>query len=120
MLSVAANNTLQDVHTIDLHLSVLSQILHLQICKQIVAAGSPVFLFPTLLDHVMSFLVVVRSYSIYQLERFTRSNDVLTLDNEYVLVCTDWLVSSEVYISLFVRIGLFRPNKLLTPVYKWI
>ena len=46
MLSVAANNTLQDVHTIDLHLSVLSQILHLQICKQIVAAGSPVFLFP--------------------------------------------------------------------------
>ena len=112
MLSVAANNTLQDVHTIDLHLSVLSQILHLQICKQIVAAGFPVFLFPTLLDHVMSFLVVVRSYSIYQLERFTRSNDVLTLDNEYVLVCTDWLVSSEVYISLFVRIGLFRPNKL--------
>ena len=118
MLSVAANNTLQDVHTIDLHLSVLSQILHLQIFKQIVAAGYPVFLFPTLLDHVMSFLVVVRSYSIYQLERFTRSNDVLTLDNEYVLVCTDWLVSSEVYISLFVRIGLFRPNKLLTPVYK--
>ena len=55
MLSVAANNTLQDVHTIDLHLSVLSQILHLQICKQIVAAGFPVFLFPTLLDHVMSF-----------------------------------------------------------------
>ena len=50
------------------------------------------------------FFVVVRSYSI--LERFTRSNDVLTLDNEYI--------------SLVVRIGLFRPNKVLTPVYKWI
>ena len=55
MLPVAANDTLQDVHTIALHLSVLSQILHLQICKQIVAAGFPVFLFPALLDHVMSF-----------------------------------------------------------------
>ena len=44
-----------------------------------VAAGSPVFLFPALLDHVMSFFVVVRSYSIYQLERFTRSNDVFTV-----------------------------------------
>ena len=55
MLSVAANYTLQDVHTIDLHLSVLPQILHLQICQQIVAAGFPVSLFPTLLDHVMSF-----------------------------------------------------------------
>ena len=71
-----------------------------------VAAGFPVFLFPALLDHVMSFLVVVRSYSIYQLERFTRSNDVLTLDN--------------VYISLFVRIGWSCPNKVLTPVYEWI
>ena len=70
----------------------------------VVAAGSPVFLFPALLDHMMSFFVVVRSYLI--LERFTRSNDVLTLDNEYI--------------SLVVRIGLFRPNKVLTPVYKWI
>ena len=42
----------------------------------------------------------------YQLERFIRSNDVLTLDN--------------VHISLFVRIGLLSPNKVLTPVYEWI
>jgi len=40
------------------------------------------------------------------LERFTRSNDVLTLDN--------------VYISLFVRIGLLCPNKVLMLVYEWI
>ena len=48
----------------------------------------------------------VRSYLIYQLERFTRSNDVLLLYN--------------VNISLFVRIGLLSPNKVLTPVYEWI
>ena len=54
------------------------------------------------------------------MERFTRSNDVLTLDNVYTLVCTDCLVLSDVYISLVVRIGLFRPNKVLAPVYKWI
>ena len=34
--------------------------------NQFVGAGFPVFLFPALLDHVMSF-VVVRSYSMYQL-----------------------------------------------------
>ena len=35
----------------------------------------------------------------------------LTLDNVYILVCTDCLVLSDVYIPLVVRIGLFRPNK---------
>ena len=65
-------------------------------------AAFPVFLFPALLDHVMSFVVVVRSYSIYRLERFTRSNDVLTLDN--------------VYIPLFVRIAWSCP----TYVYPWL
>ena len=24
------------------------------------------------------------------------------------------------YVSLFVRIGLFCPNKVLTPVYQWV
>ena len=38
----------------------------------------------------------------YQLERFTRSNDVLTLDN--------------VYISLFVRIAWSCP----TYIYPWL
>ena len=70
--------------------------------KNHVAAGFPVFLFPALLDHVMSFFVVVRSYSIYQLERFTRSNDVLTLDN--------------VYIPLFVRTAWSCP----TCMYPWL
>ena len=42
------------------------------------------------------FFVVVRSYSIYHLERFTRSNDVLTLDN--------------VYLFLFVRIAWSCPT----------
>ena len=31
----------------------------------------------------------------------------LTLDNVYILVCTDCLVLSDVYIPLLVRIGLF-------------
>ena len=53
-----------------------------------------------------SFSFFVRSYLIYQLERFTRSNDVLLLYN--------------VNISLFVRVGLLSPNKVLTPVYEWI
>ena len=35
----------------------------------------------------------------------------LKLDNVYILVCTDCLVLSDVYISLVVRIGLFCPNK---------
>ena len=35
----------------------------------------------------------------------------LTLDNVYILVCTDCLVLSDVYIPLVVRIGLFRPNR---------
>ena len=48
------------------------------------------------------FFVVVRSYSIYQLERFTRSNDVLTLDN--------------VYIPLFVRTAWSCP----TCMYPWL
>ena len=75
----------------------------------LVAAGSPVFLFPALLDHVMSF-VVVRSYSMYQLERFTRSNDVFNawqriypclygllglVRRIYTLGCTDRFVSSK-------------------------
>ena len=33
------------------------------------------------------------------------------LDNVYILVCTDCLVLSEVYIPLVVRIGLFCSNK---------
>ena len=57
---------------------------------------------PFYIDHVMSFFVVVRSYSIYQLERFTRSNDVLTLDN--------------VYIPLFVRIAW----SCQTYIYPWL
>ena len=68
-----------------------------------VAAGFSVFMFPALLDHVMSFFVVVRSYSIYQLERFTRSNDVLTLDSEYI--------------SLLVRIGWSCPKYLYPCLY---
>ena len=36
---------------------------------------------------------------------------LLRLDNVYIHVCTDYLVLSNVYISLVVRIGLFRPNK---------
>ena len=81
-----------------------------------VAAVFPVFLFPAILDHVMGFLLYeVTGYII--LERFTRSNDVLTLDDVYI------------YISLFVRIGLYCPTciyiyilvcKVLTPVYEWI
>ena len=35
----------------------------------------------------------------------------LKLDNVYILVCTDCLVLSDVYISVVVRIGLFCPNK---------
>ena len=35
----------------------------------------------------------------------------LTLDNVYILVCTDCLVLSDVYIPLVVRIGLYCPNK---------
>ena len=38
----------------------------------------------------------------------------------HILVCTDWLVLSDVYVSLFAQIGLFCPNKALTPVYEWI
>ena len=38
----------------------------------------------------------------------------------YILVRTEWLVLSEVYISLVVRIGLLCPNIVLTPVYEWI
>ena len=68
--------------------------------------GSLFFLFPAILDHVMSF-VVVRSYSMYQLERFTRSNDVFNawqriypclygllglVRRIYTLGCTDWFV----------------------------
>ena len=57
----------------------------------------------------------------YQLERFTRGNNVLTLDNEYIslFVRIGWSLP-EVYISLFVQIGSFCPNKVLTPVYEWI
>ena len=57
----------------------------------------------------------------YQLERFTRGNNVLTLDNEYIslFVRIGWSLP-EVYISLFEQIGSFCPNKVLTPVYEWI
>ena len=68
-----------------------------------VAAVFPVFLFPTILDHVMGFLLYeVTGYII--LERFTRSNDVLTLDDVYIyiLVCTDWFVLSNVYIYIYI------------------
>ena len=57
------------------------------------------------------FFVVVRSYSIYQFERFTRSNDVLTLDNVYIPLFVRIAWSCQMYISLVVRIGWFRPYK---------
>ena len=75
-----------------------------------VAAGFPVFLFPALLDHVMSLL----SYGVTRCNSWSDSHEVTTflmLDNVYILVCTDCSVLSDVYIPLVVRIGLFRPNK---------
>ena len=78
-----------------------------------VAAGFPVSLFPALLDHVMSFLLL---YGATRYISWSDSHEVttfLTLDNVYILVCTDCLVLSDVYIPLVVRIGLFRPNKRL-------
>ena len=87
--------------------------------ERFVAAGYPVFLFPVLLDHVMSFLVA-RSHSIYHIGAIhTKEGRFNAWQRIHILVCTDWLVLSEVYISLFVRIGLFCPNKVLTPVYEW-
>ena len=32
----------------------------------------------------------------------------------------DSLILSQVHISLFVQIGWYCPNKVLTPVYEWI
>ena len=76
-----------------------------------VAAGFPVLLLPALLDHVMSFLLL---YGVTRYLSWSDSHEVttfLTLDNVYILLCTDCLVLSDVYIPLVVRIGLFRPNK---------
>ena len=91
-----------------------------QLVKINVVAEFPVFLLPALLDHVMSFFFVVRSYSISVGAIRKRQQRFNAWQRIYILVCTDWLVLSEVYISLFVRIGLFCPNKVLTPVYEWI
>ena len=73
-----------------------------------VAAVFPVFLFPAILDHVMGFLLYeVTGYII--LERFTRSNDVLTLDDVYIYIypCLYGLVCIVqrvyIYIYLFVK-----------------
>ena len=54
----------------------------------------------------------------YQLERFTRGNNVLTLDNEYISLFEriGWSLP-EVYISLFVRIGLFCPKYICPCLY---
>ena len=60
--------------------------------ERFVAAGYPVFLFPVLLDHVMSFLVA-RSHSIYHIGAIHTK-----LDNEYI--------------SLFVRIGWSCPKDI--------
>ena len=74
------------------------------------AAGLPVFLFPRPFRSRDEFFVVVRRYSIYQLRRFTRSSDVFNAWHRiypclyrllglvrriYILVCTDWFVSSK-------------------------
>ena len=70
-----------------------------------------VFLFPALLDHAMSFLLL---YGVTRYITWSDSHEVttfLTLDNVYILVCTDSSVLSDVHISLVVRIDLFRPNK---------
>ena len=51
------------------------------------------------------------------------SHEVTTFERltTYIyLVCTDWLVLSDVHISLFVPIGLLCPNKVLMLVYEWI
>ena len=53
-------------------------------------------------------------YGVTRYTSWSYSHEVttfLTLDNVYILVCTDCLVFSDVYISLVVGIGLFRPNK---------
>ena len=74
-------------------------------------AGFLVFLFPALLDHAMSFLLL---YGVTRYITWSDSHEVttfLTLDNVYILVCTDSSVLSDVHISLVVRIDLFRPNK---------
>ena len=75
-----------------------------------VAAGFPVFLFPAVLDHVMSFLLL---YGATRYISWSDSHEVttfLTLDNVldpclygllglvrriYTLGCTDWFVSSK-------------------------
>ena len=53
-------------------------------------------------------------YGVTRYTSWSYSHEVttfLTIDNVYILVCTDCLVFSDVYISLVVGIGLFRPNK---------
>ena len=53
-------------------------------------------------------------YGVTRYTNWSYSHEVttfLTLDNVYILVCTDCLVFSDVYLSLVVGIGLFRPNK---------
>ena len=61
------------------------------------------------------FFTVVRSYSIYQLERFTRSNDVLTLVNVYIPLFAriSWSCPTYIYI-------LGCTDRFVSPVYKWI
>ena len=56
------------------------------------------------------FFVVVRSYSIYQLERFTRSNDVLTLDNVYIplFVRIAWSCQTYIYPWLYGLVGFVQ------------
>ena len=79
----------------------------------------PVFLFPALLDHVMSFFCCCTELLDISVAAITRSN-VLTLDNVYISLFVRIAWSCPTYISLVVRIGLFRPNKVLTQIYKWI
>ena len=96
--SNAANSTFLRLRAVSLFLCV-------------VRLSSLFFLFPAVFGLRDEFLLL---YGVTRYTSWSYSHEVttfLTLDNVYILVCTDWLVFSDVYISLVVGIGLFRPNK---------
>ena len=86
----------------------------------VIAAGFPVFLVSCPFRSRDESCCCCTELLDISVGAITRSNDVLTLDNVYISLFVRIAWSCPTYISLVVRTGLFRPNNLLTPVYKWI
>ena len=64
--------------------------------RSVLQLGSLFSCFPALLDHVMSFFVVVRSYSMYHIAAIhSKQRRFNAWQRTYILVSTDWFVLSK-------------------------